>query len=1153
MSTSAVPAPDYQLDDRYRADSGQVYLNGMQALVRLLLMQRRRDRLSGLSTSGFVSGYRGSPLGALDLALWNAALHLQSHDIRFQPAINEDLAATAIWGTQQASLLQPTRDGVFALWYGKGPGVDRSCDALKHGNYAGTSRHGGVLVVAGDDPGAKSSSLPHQSESALINCGIPVLAPSDLQELIDLGFHGWTMSRYSGCWIGLKCVTDLLDSSETIDADLQRISPTIPNGGNETDRWIKWTTPPLALEKSLYGVRYPALHRYVRTNQLDRVAFGSARPHHAIVTSGKTYNDVRQALARLGIDRSEAERLGLGIYKLALIWPVEPEGLKALAAGLNSLLVIEEKRPVIEEQIASLLYGRQAGLTLSGKRDGQGKALIPIDGELTPDRVIDALTRWLARPAKSAPAMAATAGTLQRLPAFCSGCPHNISTKVPEGSYALAGIGCHGMALMVPGRSTLAYTHMGAEGSNWIGISPFSKTDHVFQNLGDGTYTHSGVLAIRAAVAAGVNITYKILINGAVAMTGGQPVEGHAELDVTGVTESIAHQLVAEGVKRIVVVTDYPERLSSIDLPASVTIHSRNQLDLLQREMRQTSGVTALLYDQACAAEKRRLRKRGRLADPDRRLYINEAICDGCGDCNTQSNCIAVEPLETELGRKRKINQDACNKDYSCLNGYCPSFAVIDGAQLRSRATTDDRLDGIATVDLPAPLTATGTHHILITGIGGSGVVTVGALLGMAAHLDGRGCKILDQTGGAQKNGAVTSHVHIADRKDELHAARIAQGAATLVIGCDLVTAASPDAVSKMALGQTQVIANRNVAPTAQFAAQSDLDFNAAPLEATISARVGEEALTTIEAKAIAQHFLADELGVNLLLIGIALQKGMLPVSLNSLLRAIELNGIKVEFNKRALALGRLCAHDADKVHAQMSLPAQLTQGNYQQLDQLMQTHQTYLSEYQNAAYAERYRRFVETVAATETSAVGRSGSLTESVAKAYFKLLAYKDEYEVARLWTDSAWRRRLDELFEPGYRIHLSLAPQLRILEDKRTGRVAKRLWGTWIFQVMRILAALRVLRGTPLDLWGYHPHRRRERALIAWYEMTVNTVCATLKEENYQLAVEIASIPDAIRGFGPVKERAIDAAEQRERELIARYQGTSPLMHDTVKSVA
>ncbi len=1162
--TSADPT-DYALDDRYTRDSGRVYLNGMQALVRLLLAQHRRDRAAGLNTAGYVSGYRGSPIGTLDLALWQAQAHLDAHQVRFEPGLNEDLAATMIQGSQQASLLEPLQDGVFGRWYGKGPGVDRSCDALKHANYHGVSRHGGVLVVAGDDPGAKSSSLPHQSEAALAHCGIPVLAPANLQELLDYGHFGWALSRYSGAWVGLKCVTDLLDASASVAVDRDRVQPVLPEEPDAsadlanpvaTDRWIRFGVPPLQLEQRAVQLRLPAVRRFVRANGLDRIVLG---PHGAaqgarlgIVCAGKTSGDVLQALAALGIDGTEAMRLGLAVYKPALVWPLETESLRTFANGLTRVLVVEEKRPLLEEQVAAALYGLPQFPTIDGKRDQAGAELVPDAGELTPDLLLPLLARWLGRTACSSRAVASTApAPLMRLPAFCAGCPHNTSTRVPEGSRALAGIGCHGMAVMLPDRPTLAWTHMGAEGSNWIGISAFSKQKHVFQNMGDGTYTHSGLLAIRAAVAAKTAITYKILINGAIAMTGGQPIEGHPSLDVDGIAEDIVAQLVAEGVTQVVVVSDDPQRFAAAHLPAGVTVEHRDRLDSLQRRLREVPAVTAILYDQVCAAEKRRLGKRGQRAETAadrRRLFINEAVCDGCGDCGTQSNCIAIEPVETPLGRKRRINQDACNTDHSCLKGFCPSFAVLDDARLRPRAARIEPLRAhFATLPELAVGTAATTTRILVTGIGGAGVVTVAALLGMAAHLEGRVCQVLDQTGAAQKNGAVTSHVQFAAGAEALHASRIGDGAADLVIGCDIVGASTADALRRMAPGRTVAVVNAHVAPTADFARLPDLALDAEPFEQALRERLGTAQVLAVDALDLARTLLGRDVFANLILLGMALQRGLLGVSAAALERAIVLNGSQVRSNLDALALGRLYVHDPAAVQTQWQATTDgesAAAGAVDDWRALMERNAGRLTAYQNAAYAARYRVVVERVAARETAATGTAGPLALTVARNLHALMAYKDEYEVARLWSDPAWRRQLDDTFEPGYRLRLSLAPQgawfaaaTAPLAKQPVERPVKRLFGRWVFPLLRVLAACRSLRGGPLDLFGHNAHRRRERALIGEYEAALDAVLAGLTPTRLDAALAIACLPEGIRGYG-VKEQRIADARQRQRELLAAY---------------
>jgi indolepyruvate ferredoxin oxidoreductase len=1148
----------YQLEHRYTRESGRVYLSGVQALVRLPLMQRQRDRAAGLRTAGFVSGYRGSPLGTYDMALWRARELLEAHDVRFQPGVNEDLAATAVWGSQQANLLPGARyDGVFAIWYGKGPGVDRSCDALKHGNYAGSAPRGGVLALVGDDPGARSSSIAHQSEPALVHCGIPVLNPADVQEYLDFGLYGWALSRYAGCWVGMKCLTDTVDSARSVEVGPERVRVVepgdfaMPEGGLH----IGWSNVPLQVERRLFEQRLPAAQAFVRANGLDRIALGHSHRRLGIVTTGKAYHDVRQALDELGVDAARAADLGLCLYKVAMSWPLEPEGVRRFAAGLEELLVIEEKQPLIEPQLARLLYNAERRPRLLGKLDEEGRPLLPSTGELAPADVARALRTWLARlvpgfadsaPPPPPPPQPAT--SLMRLPSFCSGCPHNTSTVVPEGSVALGGIGCHGMAVWLPERRTLAVTQMGGEGANWIGQAPFTETRHIFQNLGDGTYFHSGLLAIRAAVTAGVNVTYKILANGAVAMTGGQPIEGEPlEGEVT--VPEIARQLDAEGVKRIAVVSDAPHKYPrGARFPPGVTFHPRDELDRVQRELRDVEGVSAIVYDQTCAAEARRLRKRGRFPDPDRRIVINELVCEGCGDCSVQSNCISIEPVETAFGRKRRINQSSCNKDYSCLRGYCPSFVTVRGGRVRAAAGALDRGDDGPFRALPAPLRADSSRpfDVLVTGIGGSGVVTVGALLGMAAHLEGRGCSVLDVTGLAQKNGPVTSHVRIGDDPEGLHATRIAAASADLVIGCDIVVTSGAESLSKMGKGRTTAVVNRHVAPTSDFATHPDLDLSTSGMEGAIRAAVGDEGSHFLDATGLATALLGDAIATNLFLVGYAMQRGRIPVGLGALERAIELNGRAVELNRRALAWGRLAAHDLAAVErvARPSL-AREEAPDAEGLDALVARRIDFLRAYQDAAYAERYAARVRRVAERE-KALGLPGTpLAEAVARYYFKLLAYKDEYEVARLYTDGSFRRQLEAEFEGDYRLEIQLAPPhvplLDALVNRRdpdTGRARKMALGPWALRALALLARLKFLRGTPFDPFGRASHRRLERQLIRDYEARLDELEAGLAAGNRELAAAIASVPEHIRGFDLVKEQQLEAARAKEAELLEAF---------------
>ncbi len=1143
---------DYQLDHRYTRERGRVYLSGVQALVRLPMLQHERDTRAGLDTAGFISGYRGSPLGTFDMALWQARAHLESHQVHFEPGVNEDLAATAVWGSQQANLMPGARhDGVFGIWYGKGPGVDRSCDALKHANYAGTAPHGGVLALCGDDPAAKSSSIAHQSEHALIHCGIPVLNPANVQEYLDLGVAGFALSRYAGCWVGFKCLTDTVDSAASVEIGPERMRLREPDYERPPGLHIAWSNLPLQVEHRLYQQRLPAAQAFVRANRLDRVVMGSEQARLGIVTAGKAYLDVRQALEELGIDDARAREMGLAVYKVAMTWPLEPEGLGEFASGLESLLVVEEKRPILEDQIARLLYNLPERPLLVGKRDEAGAPCIPAEGELSPQAVGEAIRAWIGRRAPEAvtslqappappPQLAATGR--MRLPAFCSGCPHNSSTVVPEGSAALGGIGCHGMAVWLPGRNTLAVTQMGGEGANWIGIAPFTDTPHMFQNVGDGTYFHSGLLAIRAAVTAGVNLTYKVLVNGAVAMTGGQLVDGEAlEGEVT--VPEVARQLAAEGVERIAVVGPEPEKYpKDAGFPAGVTFHHRDEIDRVQRDLRGVRGVSALIYDQTCAAEARRLRRKGEFPEPDRRVLIQQDVCEGCGDCSVQSNCISIEPVETAVGRKRRINQSSCNKDFSCLKGYCPSFVTVLGGELRTSKGADaDESDPAAGLPMPPLAPCDDPWNVLLAGIGGSGVVTVGAILAMAAHLEGRGCSELDVTGLAQKNGPVSSHVRIAHDPDRLHATRIAVGAADLVIGCDLVVATSPENLPRIGKERTTAVVNGSVAPTADFAGDPDMDLSAAPLEHAVREAAGPERTHVLPVGEWATALLGDAIGANMMLLGYAFQRGQLPVSLAAIDRAIDLNGRAIAMNRRAFAYGRLAAHDRAALEKRAAPLLRVGAETLPTtLDEVVRDRERRLTDYQNEAYARRYRTLVDRARAAEKQ-LGREG-LALAVAHGYHRLLAYKDEYEVARLFTTGALQEQLAREFQGETRLRFHLSPQFLpdwlAPRDPETGRLPKWTLGPWILVVFRVLARLKFLRGTALDLPGRTAHRKMERTLIRDYERTLEEVLGGLDAGRFDVAVELAALPQHIRGYDSVKEQTVHEARERKAELLTRF---------------
>ncbi|CAM4157791.1 Indolepyruvate ferredoxin oxidoreductase [Bordetella tumbae] len=1151
------PLPTHvTLDDKYTQESGRIYLSGTQALVRLPMLQRARDQAMGLNTAGYISGYRGSPLGGLDLALWKAKGHLQSNDIVFQPGLNEDLAATAVWGTQQLNLFpNATRDGVFGMWYGKGPGVDRSIDVLKHANSAGTAAHGGVLLLAGDDHAAKSSTVAHQSEHVLIAAGIPVLYPSNVQEYLDYGLHGWAMSRYTGLWVAMKCVTDVVESSASVELDPARVRVVLPDtelpaGGLN----IRWPDTPVAQEARLLNHKWYAALDYVRANGLNRVVLDAPDAHFGIMTAGKAYLDVRQALTDLGLDDEACQIAGIRLMKVGCVWPLDAQGARAFATGLKEILVVEEKRQILEYALKEELYNWRDDVRprIFGKFDERdngggewsmprGTPLLPTEYELSPALIARAIAARLDKATLPDELKARIAARLaiidakereaakpimveERKPWFCSGCPHNTSTRVPEGSRAVAGIGCHYMAIWMD-RNTDTFSQMGGEGVAWLGQKDFTSERHIFANLGDGTYFHSGLLAIRAAVAANAPITYKILYNDAVAMTGGQPVDG------TLTVPQIAAQVLAEGVNRVVVVSDEPGKYhGALQLPANVAVHHRQELDAVQRELRDILATTVLIYDQTCATEKRRRRKRGDYPDPLRRAFINEAVCEGCGDCSVQSNCLSVEPLETPMGSKRRINQSSCNKDFSCVQGFCPSFITAEGATVRKPRPVKTAT-ALAEAPEPAivPLKAGHAHRLVVAGVGGTGVVTIGALLGVAAHIEGKGVTVLDMAGLAQKGGAVLSHVQLASTPEDLQATRVALGEADLVIGCDALVAASPEVLSRLRPDGGRAVVNSTAAPTASLLSQPAWTFPGGQAEAALRRSTSGQC-DFIEAGPLAEALLGDGIYANPLLLGYAWQKGSIPLSRDSLHQAIKLNGVSVEKNLAAFELGRQAAH-----HGVAALrPAQPVAVLPESLDTTIRRLADHLRAYQDEAYAQRYMNAVAALRDRESRLPGEA-ILTRAVAKNLAKLMAYKDEYEVARLHTDPTFKQRLREQFEgePGkdYRVIYHLAPPA--LSGGK-----KRAFGPWVEWVFRALAPMKRLRGTGLDFFGKTAERRMEQALVRDYFDLVNEFAQSLDALNRDAAVQLAELPDSIRGYGHVKARNAERAAAQRETLLRQY---------------
>ena len=1175
------------------------YMSGIQALVELPMLQRARDLAAGRNTAGFVSGYRGSPLGTVDLSLMRDSRRLADSHVVFQPGVNEELAMTAVWGSQQVNLFPGAKyDGVFALWYGKGPGLDRSLDVLKHGNAAGSSAHGGVLIVAGDDHGAKSSTLPHQSDHVFAAAMVPVLNPSGVQEFIDFGLHGWAMSRFCGCWVGMRALTDTVETSASILLDPARLQMLIPadivlppDGLN-----IRWPDQPLAQELRLQTTKLYAAAAYARLNSLNRVVIDSPRARLGIITTGKSYLDVRQALAALGIDDARAADIGLRVYKVGMTWPLDAEGVREFAAGLEEVLVVEEKRQVLEYQLKEELYNWREDVRprVVGKFDDSGEwaALrhwqLPSAGELTPAmiaRVIaariaqfhdsDTIRARLAFIESKEADLARPRTGMARVPHYCSGCPHNTSTKVPEGSRALAGIGCHYMATWLDVEHTQTFSQMGGEGVPWVGQSPFTTTPHVFANMGDGTYSHSGLLAIRQAVSAGVNITYKVLFNDAVAMTGGQKVE--AGLTVP----QLVRQVQSEGVARALVVTDEPEKYHAGMLPAGVAVHHRRDLDAVQRTLRTQQGVSVLVYDQTCAAEKRRRRKRKEFPDPAKRVVINDRVCEGCGDCSNTSNCMSVAPLETEYGRKREIDQSSCNKDFSCVEGFCPSFVTVKGGKLRRGAppapvggmVSNGGLADAGGLDapgaeahaetpetdwnLPQPTLPDLAHPygILVTGVGGTGIVTIGALLGTAATLEGRAASVLDMAGLAQKGGPVWSHIRIAAHQDVLFASRIAAGEADLVLGCDIVTAVADETLAKMREGFTRAVINRDFSVTSDFvrsfAAQArsgdvphvpDQQFPKRAMEQQIADAVGPGRMDTIDGTRIATTLLGDSIATNLLMLGYAWQKGLIPVSESALMQAIEKNGAAVSMNKSAFRWGRRAAVDFSAVERAASPRLAPTSARIlsETIGEVIARRVDDLTAYQNAGYARRYADRVARVQAAEAAAAPGQTELTDAVARYLYKLMAIKDEYEVARLYIATGFVQRVAGMFEGDYRLVFNLAPPIFARRDKVTGLPRKQEYGAWMLHAFRLLARLKSLRGTALDIFGRSEERRHDRAILAEYESLMDELCQRLTPENHAVAVELAALPNAIRGYGHIRARHILHATRRRQELIDQLNG-------------
>lgn len=1143
------------LDDKYDLTKRRIFVSGPQAIVRLLLVQKEVDRRNGLATAGFISGYRGSPLGSLDLTFLRAKHPLDAAGIQFLPGLNEDLAATAIWGAQQAEMRGEGKyDGVFALWYGKGPGVDRSGDVFRHANLAGTSKHGGVLALMGDDHTAESSTTAHQSEFNFVNVMMPVLSPAGVQEIVDYGLYGYAMSRFTGTWVGLKCLKDTVESTGSIDVSLDRVRPIVPAGFVMPPGGLNIRARDTVLdqEKRLQNYKRDAMLAWLQANRLNKIiTSGGPQAKIGVITAGKSYLDVRQAMDDLGIDEITANRLGLRLMKLACTWPIEPLGLREFARGLELIIVVEEKRSLIEVQLREELYGSPSQPVCVGKKDEVGNWLFPVTGALDANDIAIAIGRRLLRFTASEDleqrvrklermqaALASAADVGVRTPYFCSGCPHNTSTKVPEGMRAYAGIGCHYMVQWMD-RSTEGFTQMGGEGANWIGEAPFSKRAHVFQNLGDGTYDHSGILAIRFAVAASVNITYKILFNDAVAMTGGQHLEGNLTVDM------IARQVAAENVKRIVAMSDEPGKYPpATKWPMGVTIEDRHEIDRVQRELAATPGITVLIYDQTCAAEKRRRRKKKEMPDPPKRVFINELVCEGCGDCGVKSNCVSVQPLETEFGRKRVIDQSSCNKDFSCLDGFCPALVTVHGARPRKAAVKQEQdFPDLARPHIPA--IGAKPYGILVTGVGGTGVVTIGAILGMAAHLESKGCGSIDMAGLAQKGGAVYSHVKIGAKPEDIHAIRVAAGEADLVLGCDLVVSGTRKVLAAVRPSETGFVVNTAEIFPGDFTHNPDFSLQANRIKQAIREAAGD-GVSFIDATGIATALLGNSIAANMFMLGYAWQKGLVPLDDSSLLHAIALNGEAVDMNQSAFLWGRREAANAAAVEAAAAplRRSSATQAQSRTLDEVIDRRVSFLTAYQNNAYAKRYLGLVKHVDEIERARVPGKHGLAEAAARYYFKLLSIKDEYEVGRLYSDGSFARQIAAVFDGEPRLEFHLAPPLLGRKNEK-GEAVKSSFGPWVMPLFRILAALKGLRGTAFDIFGYTKERGIERKLIVDYEILLKEILDNLSPGNHAIAVALASIPEKIRGYGHVKMQQLKAAKAEEHALLEQFHaGQAPV---------
>ncbi len=1112
------------LSDKYSKREGSVFISGVQALVRLPLIQKEKDKLQNLNTAGFISGYRGSPLGGYDLELSRAKRFLDESSVFHQPGLNEELAATSVWGSQQSEFLGRGKyDGVFGIWYGKGPGVDRAMDALKHANAAGSSPYGGVLAIAGDDHGAKSSTLPHQSDHNFVSAFIPYLYPSGIEDIVPFGLLGIAMSRFSGCWSGMKIVSDVADAAMVYDTSLESFNIIIPSEeflGQYADsvRNILYKDSPRDQDYRLQRIKGFAAQSFGRVNKVDQTVWKGPNTKIGIITSGKSYSDVREALRWLDIDEERAKDLGVGLYKVGMPWPLEPEGIREFCEGLDHILVVEEKRELIEHQIKWQLYNWKEKVrpVVVGKQDESGNWLLPPENELPLEVIVEVVAKRIYKSTNNSEILqrlewfnkrhqeqGSISAPIQRKPYFCSGCPHNTSTLLPSGSRALGGIGCHYMAIDMD-RGTELFTQMGGEGTPWIGQSRFSKEQHIFANLGDGTYKHSGVLAIRAAIDAKINITYKILYNDVVAMTGGQEIGSN--WDVSGITK----QLKAEGVERISILSENPSKYKHLLSKGIVSIH-RDNIIQAQEKLKKVKGVTAIIFDQTCAAEKRRKRKRGLLEDPLKRIFINPEVCEGCGDCSIQSNCVSIEPLETKYGRKRKINQSNCNKDYSCLKGFCPSFISAEVIPNKPSLRKDFELP-----PSPVPLEKE-VFNIMLTGIGGTGVLTVSALLGMAAHIEGKVSTTLDLTGLAQKGGAVWSHIKIFSKDKVPFSYKISPASTDLLLACDPVVATKEEMQETFSNNKTHAIVNTTLAPVADFIKDRDLQFMEQETISLIE-KATYKLTKLVPATKMAEHLSGDAIGSNLIMIGAAFQAGLIPLKKESIEAAISLNKTGAEKNIYCFNLGRSFVFKPEQPIFSDLAEKQIPES----LEEILVDRTQMLFEYKKS-YALAFQEIFKE-AKEQLSNEINSETILSNLAKELYRVFAIKDEYEVARLHLSQS-RQVIQRYGESYSNLSFYLSPPLlSFIKDKKTLRPKKYRVPSYIaLPIFSTLSFLKFIRGTSFDLFRFSKDRKRDLLHKDMFINSLYKICDRPAGNRLHLVDQLIEKSRKVKGFGEVREEA------------------------------